>query len=67
MKLNRNKYHLLVLDYEDEQVWGNIVKHLIWESYVIKFLGIIIHGDLKFDKYVLELCSKANQKTKCSF
>ena len=62
MKLNTNKYHLLVLGYEDKQVWENIVKHLTWESYVIKLLGITIHRDLKFDKYVQELCSKANQK-----
>ena len=47
--------------YKHEQVLGNIGEDLIWERNV-KLLGITIDRDLKFDKRVLKLCSKANQK-----
>ena len=50
------------MGYEHERVWANIGKDLIWESNGIKLLEISIDRDLKFDKHVLKLCSKANQK-----
>ena len=62
MKLNTDKCHLKVLGYKHEQVWANITKYLIWGSNDVKILGNTIHRDLKFDKYVLKVCSKANQK-----
>ena len=34
----------------------------MWKSNDAKLLGITIDKDLKFDKHVLKLCSKANQK-----
>ena len=40
----------------------NIGKDLIWESNNVKLFGVTIDRDLKFDKRVLKLCSKANQK-----
>ena len=48
--------------YKHEQVWANIGEDLIWERNNVKLLGITIDRDLKFDKHVLKLCSKANQK-----
>ena len=62
MKLNTDRCHLIVLVYKHEQVWANIGKDLIWERNDVKRLGITIDRDLKFDKHVLKLCSKANQK-----
>ena len=62
MKLNTDKCHLIVSGYNHEQVWANIRKDLIWESNDVKLLGITIDRDVKFDKHVLKLCSKANQK-----
>ena len=62
MKLNTDKCHLIVLGYKHELVWTNIGKNFIWESNYVKLLGITIDRDLKFDKHVLKLCSKANQK-----
>ena len=62
MKLNTDECHLRVLGYKHEEVWENLGKDLIWESNDVKLLGITIDGDLKFDKHVLKLCSKANQK-----
>ena len=61
MKLNTDKCRLIVLGYKHEQVWVNIGKDLIWESNDVKLLGVTIDRDLKFDKHVLKLCSKANQ------
>ena len=61
-KLNTDKCHLIVSGYKHEQVWENVGKDLIWESNGVKLLEIIIARDLKLEKYVLKLCSKANQK-----
>ena len=62
MKLNTDKCHLIVLGYKHEQVWENIGKDLIWDSNGVKLFEIIIARDLKLQKNVLKLCSKANQK-----
>ena len=62
MKLNTDKCHLIVSSYKDEKVWESIGKDLIRESNDVKLLGITIDRDLKFDKHVLKLSSKANQK-----
>ena len=62
MKLNTNKWRLIVSGYKHEQVWENIGKDLIWESNDVKFLGVTIDRGLKFDKHALKLCSKASQK-----
>ena len=42
--------------------WANTGTGLIRESNDVKLLGITIDRDLKFDKHVLKLCNKANQK-----
>ena len=52
----------MVSGYKHEQVWTNIRKDLIWENNDAKLLGVTIDRDLEFDKRVLKLCSKANQK-----
>ena len=53
--------HILLLK-KHEQVWANIETDLIWESNDTKLLVVTTDRDLKFDKHVLKLCSKANQK-----
>ena len=62
MKLNTDKYRLIVSGYKHEQVWANRGTDLIWESNDVKLLGVTADKDLKVDKHVLKLCSKANQK-----
>ena len=62
MKLNTDKFRLMVPSYKHEQVWTNRGKDLIWESNDVKPLGVAIDRDLKFDQRVLKPCSKANQK-----
>ena len=60
MKLNKDKYDLIVLSYKHEKVCENIRKDLIRESNYVKLLGTAIDADLKFDKYFRKLCSKPN-------
>ena len=62
MKLNTDKCHQIVFGYKHEQVWAHIWKDLIWESNDVKLLEITIDRNLKFEKHVLKLCSKANEK-----
>ena len=62
IRLNTDKCILIVSGYKHEQVWANIGKDLIWESNDVKLLGITVARDLKFYKYILKPCSKANQK-----
>ena len=62
MKLNKDKCCLIVSGYKHEKVRANIGKDLIWESNDVKLLGVTIYRDIKFNKHVLKLCSKANQK-----
>ena len=59
MKSNTDKCRLIVSGHKHEEVWTNIGKDLVWESSDVKLLGITTDRDLKFDKYVLKLCSKA--------
>ena len=63
MKLNTDKCRLIVLGYKHKQAWVNIGKDLIWEINDVKILGITIDRDLKLDKHVLKLCSKAKKDT----
>ena len=52
----------MVLGCKHVQLWSNIGKYLIYETNDLKLLGITIDRDLKFDKRVLKLCRKTNQK-----
>ena len=64
MKLNTDNCRLIVSGYKHEQVWANIVTDLIWESNDVKFLGVTIDRDLKYDiKYDIrsKTCYKTSQ------
>ena len=62
MKLNTDKCHLIVSGYKHEQIWAIIGKDKIWESSDVKLLGGTIDYELKFDKDVSKICSKASRK-----
>ena len=62
MKLNEEKCELLVCDYRFEQIWIKIGDSKTWEKSMVKLLGVTIDNELKFDKYVAEICAKANRK-----
>ena len=62
MKLNQDKYHLLVSGYKHENIWARIGEVKIWESSKQKLLGVVIDRDLNFNEYVYSLCKKAGRK-----
>ena len=62
MKLNSDKCHLLVSGHHYEEMFVKIGNDKIWESKSVKLLGITIDKELKFDKYVDKIFSKANRK-----
>ena len=62
MRLNSDKCHLLVSGHHYEEMFINIGNNRIWESKNVELLGTIIDKDLKFDKLVNKICSKANRK-----
>ena len=43
---------------------GKLDRDLVWEDNDVKLLGITLDNDLKFDKHVSNICSKANRKLK---
>ena len=62
MKLNSDKCHLLISCHHYEKMFINIGNNKIWESKNVELLGITIDKDLKFDKHVNKIFSKANRK-----
>ena len=62
MKLNKDKCHLIVSGYKHEQIWAQVGGDKIWESADVNFLGITTDRELKFDKLVCKICSKASRK-----
>ena len=60
MKLNDDKFHLLVSGHKYENVWAQIGK--IWESKTQKLLDAEIERTLNFDEHVKSLCKKAGRK-----
>ena len=62
MKLNSDRCHLLVSGHHYEEMFVKIGNDIIWESKSVKLLGITINKELKFDKHVDKICSKANRK-----
>ena len=62
MKLNTDKGHLLISDNKNEQMWAKLDRDIFWESNNVKLLGITLDNNLKVDKHVSNICSKANKK-----
>ena len=58
MKLNGEK--LLVCGYRFDQLWIKVGDNKTWEKSLVKLLGATIDNEFKFDKYVAEICAKAN-------
>ena len=62
MKLNTDKCHLLISGNKNKQMWEKLDRDIFWESNNVKFLGITLDSNLKPDKHVSSICSKANRK-----
>ena len=60
MKANPDKCHLLLSS--DEKCNASIGNHLIENSKQQKRLGVLFDNNLKFEKHVNNLCTKASQK-----
>ena len=43
-------------------MWAKLDRDIVWESNDVKLLGITLGNNLKFDKHVSNICSKANRK-----
>ena len=61
MKLKTGKCHLLISGNKNEQIWAKLDRDIVWESNDVKLLGITLDNNLKFDKHVSNICSKANR------
>ena len=53
---------LLTSGNKNEQMWAKLDRDIVWESNDVKLLGITLDNNLKFDKHVSNICSKANRK-----
>ena len=59
MKINEEKFHLLISGLEHEFLWGNIGWSKIWEGE--KQITIVIDWNLRFNEYILSQCKKAGR------
>ena len=60
MKANPDKYHLLLRN--TEKCNASMGNHLLENSKQQKLLGVLLDNNLKFEKPVNNLCTKASQK-----
>ena len=47
---------------KNEQMWAKLERDIVWESNNVKLLGITLDSNLKFNKHVSNICSKADRK-----
>ena len=62
MKLNTEKYHLLISENKNEYMWVKLDEDIVWESNDVELLGVTIDNNLRFDKHVSNICLKVNRK-----
>ena len=62
MKPNTDKCHLLISGNKNEQTRAKLDRDIAWESNDVNLLGTALGNNLKFDKHVSNICSKANRK-----
>ena len=62
MTLNTDKCKLVISGLKYEYTWAKIGTDIIWESNEVDLLGITLDSELKFDKHINNICTKANRK-----
>ena len=62
MRLNEDKFYLLVAGHRYEILWPNIGETSVWKSKNEKLLGLTIDRNLNFDDQEFTLCKKAGRK-----
>ena len=60
IKLNTNKFYLIVSGKKYEHVWVKLEKDKIWKIIDVELLGVQIDNELKFDEHISHVCLKAN-------
>ena len=60
MKLNKNKYHMLVSGIKNEHMWAEVGSDKIWKINTVKLLGVTIVNQLKFNEHMLNIRKKAS-------
>ena len=60
MKPNNDKCHLIIINHENNVI--SIGDEVITGSKSVKLLGVTIDNKLIFNKHVIKICNKANQK-----
>ena len=61
-KLNTDKCHLLISGNKNEQMLAKLNRNIVSESNDVKLLRITLDNNLKFDKHLANICSKAKRK-----
>ena len=62
MKLNTEKYQLLISGDKCEKTVKGTGEDKIWETSNIELLGIVIDNQSKFNRHISKLCLNANNK-----
>ena len=62
LKLNTDKYYLLILGNKNEHMWAKLDQNIVWESNGVEILGVKIDSNLRFHKHVSKIYLKANRK-----
>ena len=58
VKLNAEKCEFLITGHRLEHLWLNVGETQVWEKSPVKFLGITIDNELKFDDHITKIYSK---------
>ena len=61
MKLHTDKCHLIIVSNKYEHMFAKLGEEIIWEENSVKLLGVTIDRQLKFDKHVFDICTKAGE------
>ena len=62
MKLDIEKWHLSTSGNKNEQMWAKFYRIIVCETNDVKLHGNTLDNNLKFEKHVSSICSKANRK-----
>ena len=60
--LNEDKCHFLISGYKNEHLFVNVGPHRIWESNVVKILGVSVEASLQFNIHGESILNKAGRK-----
>ena len=62
MKMNPDKFHLLVSGKKHEVMIANVGKQKMIETHKVKLLGVTIDSELKFTDHMTQVCKKVSKK-----